>query len=571
MLKRFLGYYKPHRFLFVIDLVVAVLASGLAILYPFLTRDLLRVYIPDGNMQMIIRILVMMVGIYLFQTAMNYIRIKWGHILGVRIETDMRRDLFRHVQKLSFSYFDKTKTGHLMSRISHDLDLISEIAHHAPEDLLISIVVIIGAYVFMFLFNAQLSLLSLIPIPFMLLWGILFGGSMRKGFRRVRRQIADINSAVENSVQGIREVKAFANEQLEDIKFSKVNKTFKLAKERAYSIMATFHSGMNLLREFYYFIIIAGGVLLIIRGKAEVYDLLAFILYVGIILPPIDRLINFTEQLQQGAASLERFVEVMDVEPDIKDKKNAVPLCYDKGSVELDKVWFRYQSTPHWILQDVSLTLEHGQNIAIVGESGAGKSTVVSLIPRFYEADKGSILINSMNVMDLTQQSLREQIGIVQQDVFLFDSTVRENIMYGNINADEEELVRACRMANIHDFIMSLPEGFETEVGERGVKLSGGQKQRVSIARVFLKNPPILIFDEATSSLDNESEMLIQEAMVRLIKNRTTIIIAHRLSTVKNADAIFAMKDGRIIEQGSHSELLAKGGYYAALYERQKF
>ena len=569
MLRKFISYYKPHLKLFVLDMLVATSASLLSIFFPYITRNLLRSYIPESDIPMITFSLTAMLGIYLVMLVLNYIRMKWGHILGVRMEADMRRDIFRHVQKLSFTYFDNTKTGHIMSRISNDLNMIAEVAHHAPEDLLISLVVIIGAYLFMFSFSWPLALISLIPFPFMLLWGILFGGRMRSGFRKVRRKIAEINSTVENSVQGIREVKAFANEALEEEKFHDSNTSFRYAKENAYGVMAAFHSVIHFLRDSYYLVVVGGGVLLILHGIIEVYDLLSFVLFIGIILPPIDRLINFNEQLQQGTAAFERFIEIMELEPDIEDRPGARPLEYREGSIRFTRVRFNYDGSAEQVLTDIELEIPFGRKAALVGESGAGKSTLVSLIPRFYEPQTGSITINGQSVADLTRRSLREIIGIVQQNVFLFDATLRENIMYGNPTADEAAMTEAAKMANIYEFIMSLPAGFDTEVGERGVKLSGGQKQRVAIARVFLKDPPILILDEATSSLDNESEALIQEAMFRLAENRTTIIIAHRLSTVRHVDRIYVMRKGEIVEEGTHDELMSRKGYYAQLYTRK--
>jgi ATP-binding cassette, subfamily B, bacterial len=571
MLSKFISYYKPHLRLFVLDMLVATSASLLSIFFPYITRNLLRSYIPESDIPMITFSLTAMTVIYLVMLVLNYIRMKWGHILGVRMEADMRRDIFRHVQKLSFTYFDNTKTGHIMSRISNDLNMIAEVAHHAPEDLLISVVVIIGAYLFMFSFSWPLALISLIPFPFMLLWGILFGSRMRSGFRKVRRKIAEINSTVENSVQGIREVKAFANEALEEEKFHDSNTSFRYAKENAYGVMAAFHSVIHFLRDSYYLVVVGGGVLLILQGIIEVYDLLSFVLFVGIILPPIDRLINFNEQLQQGTAAFERFVEIMELAPDIEDRPGARPLDYREGAIRFDKVRFSYDGGAEQVLTDIDLEIPFGRKAALVGESGAGKSTLVSLIPRFYEPQAGSIAINGQSVADLTRRSLRENIGIVQQNVFLFDATLRENIMYGSPSADEGAMMLAAKMANIYEFIMSLPAGFDTEVGERGVKLSGGQKQRVAIARVFLKDPPILILDEATSSLDNESEALIQEAMFRLAENRTTIIIAHRLSTVRHVDRIYVMRKGKIVEEGTHDDLIDENGYYAQLYTRKGF
>jgi len=568
MIKRFIAYYKPHRLLFFIDMGVALLASVLAILIPSMVRTLLNTSIPEKNIRAIITSFLLMVLIYLVKMVFEFIRMKWGHILGVRMEYDMREDIFRHIQKLSFNYFDNTKTGHIMSRISNDLNTIAEVAHHAPEDLILSVFLVIGSFFFMFKFNAVLAVIAVIPLPFMLLWGIKYGGKMRQGFRRVRRKIADINSTVENSVQGIREVKSYANEDLEIEKFEHVNIHFKMAKEKMYTIMGIFYSGFHFLSDMYYLLVIAGGAWLYLEGRITPSDIVAFILYVNIILNPIQRLMNFTEQFNQGAASFERFTEIMDIEPDIEDRAHARTFHPVKGRIDVNHVWFKYSSSPDWILQDIHFSVPEGRSVAIVGESGAGKSTIVSLIPRFYEPQRGAITIDGYDIMDLQQRFLRENIGLVQQNVFLFDGTIRENIMYGRPLAEEEQMVEAARYANIYDFIMSLPDGFDTYVGERGVKLSGGQKQRISIARVFLKNPPLLIFDEATSSLDTESESLIQEAMFTLSKNRTTIIIAHRLSTVRHVDKIVVLNKGRLVEEGTHESLLQKEGFYHKLYTK---
>ncbi len=568
MIRKFSSYYKPHIRLFILDMFCAVSASTLAIRFPFITRTLIGEYRPGKNIRSILIALSLMLGIYIAKSFLTYIRVKWGHILGVRIEADMRRDLFAHIQKLSFSYFDTVKTGHLMSRISNDLNVIAEVAHHAPEDLIISIIILIMAYMVMFVFNPALALISMIPLPAMIIWGLIMGSRMRKGFRLVRKEIAEINSTVENSVQGIREVKSFANENLERSKFNSTNNSFRIAKEVMYTRMARFHSFMQFLREIYYFCIIAGGTLLIFRGNLALVDLLAFILYVGVILPPIDRLINFTEQLQQGISSFERFLEIMDIQPDIKDRSDAVDFVPGGGEFFMNEISFKYDKSPDLILKDITLRINAGQTIALAGESGAGKSTLASLLPRFYEVQKGYIEIDGQNLTSLTQKSLRQTIGIVQQNVFLFDGTIRENISYGKPEATEEELSVAVKRSNLDSFIRLLPEGLDTRVGERGVLLSGGQKQRISIARVFLKNPEIIILDEATSSLDNESESQIQEALWQLCENRTTIIIAHRLSTIMKADRIYVMREGRIVEEGSHRELLDLNGYYKSLADK---
>lgn len=549
-------------------MICAITAAALVTGLPFLTRMLISEILPSRNMRNIVTTLAVMLAIYTLKSVLTYIRVKWGHILGVRMEADMRRDLFAHIQKLSFSYFDRVKTGHLMSRISNDLNVIAEVAHHAPEDLIISVITLIMAYAVMFTVSIPLSFISLIPFPFMIFWGLYMGRRMRKGFREVRKEIAEINSTVENSVMGIREVKSFANENLENSKFHQSNKTFRLAKEVSYQRMARFHSVMQFFREIYYFCIISGGAILLFSSRLELVDLLAFVLYVGIILPPIDRLINFTEQLQQGFSSFERFLEIMDIEPDIQDSSNAVDFKPTGGEFVMNGVSFRYDKSPDWILKDINLNIRAGETIALAGESGAGKSTLASLLPRFYEIQQGSIQIDGQDISSLKQKSLRQTIGIVQQNVFLFDGTIRENITYGKPQATEGDLIEAVKMSNLEAFVNTLPDGLDTQVGERGVLLSGGQKQRISIARVFLKNPEILILDEATSSLDNESEALIQEALWELCKDRTTIIIAHRLSTIMKADTIYVMKNGEIVESGSHLELIDQGGYYKTLADK---
>ena len=440
MLKRFLQYYKPHIRLFILDMSVALLSAVATIIFPILARNLLKTYIPNKNIQLISYTICIMFILIVFKTICNFIRMKWGHILGVRMEYDMRADIFRHIQKLSFNYFDNVKTGHIMSRISNDLNTISEVAHHAPEDLLISLFMIIGAFTFMFIFNTHLAMVAIIPLPLMLWWGLTYGRKMKAGFRQVRKKIADINSTVENSVQGIREVKSYTNEDLEIEKFEGANCNFKLAKEKMYGVMATFFSGMHFFSDFYYLVIISTGAILIYKGSMDFPDLISFLLYINFILTPIRRLINFAEQFQQGAASFERFIEIMDIEPDIIDHKDAYTLETVKGEIKIKNLYFKYTSTPEWVLKDININIPAGKQIAIVGESGAGKSTIVSLIPRFYEAQKGEIYIDNHNIMDLKHQFLRENIGIVQQNVFLFDGTIRDNISYGNPQAKEEEL-----------------------------------------------------------------------------------------------------------------------------------
>ena len=571
MLRRFISYYRPYKGLFFLDMGVAVIASLLSILVPTLTRQLLRVEIPEGNFSNMVIIFAMMLLIYVIMAVCQYIRMTWGHILGVKMESDMRSELFSHLQKLSFGYFDKNKTGHMMSRITNDLFQITEMAHHAPEDLIISVATITGSYILMFSFNPLLALVSMIPLPIMVFYGIHYGHKMKSTYRRVRSTVADVNSNVENSLSGIREVKSFGQETFQQKKFNQVNDVLRDSKVDQYRVMGSYHAGIGFFRELYYFFTIAGGAILIYFGKVASYDLVTFILYVGVVLPPIDRLINFTEQLQEGMASFERFAQVMDVDPAIKDAKDAKPLKIKEGTVVFDDLDFSYESSPDMILRNINVTIEGGTTVAIVGESGAGKSTFASLIPRFYEPTAGRILIDGQNILDVRQSSLRKNIGFVQQNIFLFDGSIRENLRYGSVDATDEEMWRALDAANLGEFVRSLPKGLDTEVGERGTLLSGGQKQRISIARVFLKNPPILIFDEATSSLDTESEELIVEAFERLSTGRTAIIIAHRLTTIRGADTILVLDKGELVERGTHEELLQKGGQYAKLYKTQDF
>ncbi len=568
MLKRFIAFYKPHKLLFFIDIIAAILVSLLNIIFPTVTRQLIREKIPAKDVRMIVIFFIFLLLIFSARAILNYIRVKWGHILGVRMEADMRSKLFRHLQKLSFTYYDNTKTGHIMSRITNDLNTIAEVAHHAPEDLIISIFTIIGSFIFMFKFNASLAWFALIPIPLMVIWGLTLGRKMKLGFRLVRKKIADMNSSVENSVQGIREVKSYANEDVEIEKFGNVNIHFQQSKEKMYSLMSLFHTGMGFITDIYYGVVLAGASWLILANRLEVADLLVFILYINFILNPINRLINFVEQYQQGTTAFERFTEIMDIEPDINDIENPLQLNDVRGQIELINLDFKYSGSTDMILSNINIKINAGQTVALVGESGAGKSTLVSLIPRFYEPIKGDILIDDVSVKDLEQKFLRDNIGIVQQNVFLFDTSIKENILYGKPEASDQEIIEAARKANILDFILGLPDGFDTLVGERGVKLSGGQKQRVSIARVFLKDPPILIFDEATSSLDTESEVYIQEALNELSIGRTTLIIAHRLSTVASADYTYVMRQGQIVEAGKHQDLLSEKGYYYSLCSR---
>jgi ATP-binding cassette subfamily B protein len=569
MLKRFFSYYKPYIGLFILDIVAAIIFSTVSVFFPIVTRNLIKTYIPNALWSPMIITFVVILTIYLIQLLCDFIRLKWGHILGVYIETDMRSDLFSHLQKLSFSYYDQTKTGHIMSRITNDLFQITETAHHCPEDIIISTITIIGAFIAMFIFNWKLAFITLVPFPLLAIYGVVYGRKLKSRFATVRKTLADVNSTVENSIQGIREVKSFNKEDYQEKQFKDSNDVLMGAKKEQYDAMAKFHSVMNFLRNLCYLFPIVGGALLIYTNQLEAYDLITFILFITVILPPIDRLINFMEQLQQGIVCFQRFIEVMDIHPEIKDSPTSKDLVVSQGIIRYENVNFSYDDNTE-VLKNINLTIKGGSTIALVGESGAGKSTLANLIPRFYEVTSGKIYIDDQEITNITQSSLHKKIGFVQQNIFLFDASIRENLKYGKAGATDDELWDALRAANLEKFVASLPHGLDTQVGEHGARLSGGQKQRLSIARVFLKNPPILIFDEATSALDSESEQLITEAFSRLAKGRTSIVIAHRLSTVRNADNIIVIDDGKIIEMGNHNSLIKNNGKYSHLYNSQK-
>lgn len=576
ILETFVHYYPKHKKLLVLDMIFVVLSPIFSTALPVIVYNAFQSYLPQKNIRMLLCCLLGIICLTVFNIVSNYIKTRFGHTLGVRMEADMRTDLFTHLQKLSFSYFDKTKTGHIMSKITNDLTMIAEVAHHCPEDIISAVLMLIGGLTVMICINPLLTLLTLLPIPFMILWGTKFLPKMKQCFRDVRKEVADINSQVENAIQGVREVKSYTNENFEINRFNDVNNNYRKAQERVFSTMAFFHSGMGFFMHGYTIIFIALGIGLIYLDKANAAELITFFMYSNQITMPVMQLVGFMERYQQGMAAFERFHEVMMEHPEIQDKPDAITALPApvSGRIVFDQVCFKYNDMTEEeanVLDNISLEVSPGETVALVGESGAGKTTLAALIPRFYEAKSGAIRIDNIPITDFAQKLLRSNVGIVQQTPFLFDATIRENILFGRPDATEEELIAAAKAANIYDFIQTLPDGFESNCGENGVRLSGGQKQRISIARVFLKNPPILIFDEATSALDNESEAYVQESMEKLCQGRTTVIIAHRLSTVKNAKRIFCMKHGKIVEQGSHNELIALNGYYKDLYTMHSF
>lgn len=568
--KKFLSYYKPYLGLFIADMFFALLASVISLIYPmivrYITNDILVNYEISESAPIIIKMLFVMLGLAAIEYISTFFTAYKGHMMGAKIEYDMRNEIFEHYQKLSFSFFDEQKTGQLMTRITNDLFDVTELCHHGPEDIIISSIKFVGAFIILIRINLPLTLIVFAFIPIMLAFALFMRGRMRQAFRRNRERIADINAQIEDNLSGIRVVKSFANESVEMSKFKEGNIRFVDSKRSSYLNMGIFHSGLTLFTALINISVIAGGGLLIANNIINVGDLLTFLLYVNLLVDPVKKLINFTEQFQNGMSGFNRFYEILEIKPDIVDKPNAKELKDVKGEIEFKNVAFKYNDATGEVFRNINLKVDAGEYIALVGSSGVGKTTMCSLIPRFYEVTEGVITIDGIDIRDIKLKSLRRNIGIVQQDVYLFAGTVMDNIRYGRADATEEDVIRAAKNANAHDFIMELPDGYYTDIGQRGVKLSGGQKQRISIARVFLKDPPILIFDEATSSLDNESEKVVQESLEKLAKNRTTFVIAHRLSTIKNAKRILVLTEDGIKETGTHEELLAKNGVYAGLY-----
>ena len=568
--KKLLSYYRPYMGLFYADMFFALLAAAISLVYPmivrYITNDVLVHYEVSEATPILVKLLFLMLGLAILEYISTFFISYKGHIMGAKMEYDMRNDLFEHYQKLSFNFYDNQKTGQLMSRISSDLFDISELCHHGPEDIVISIIKGVGAFLILFRINVPLTLLVFAFLPLMFLFAYYMRGKMNRAFRKNRERIAEINAQVEDNLSGIRVVKSFANEDEEIRKFHEGNSRFVDSKRNSYWSMAGFHSGLTFFTALINVAMIAGGGLFIAKGIITVNDLLTFLLYINTLIEPVRKLINFTESFQNGMTGFERFHDILELAPDIVDRKDATVLNKVKGEIEFKNVSFKYNDTTADVFRGINLKVEAGDYMALVGSSGVGKTTMCSLIPRFYEVSEGSITIDGKDIRSLNLRSLRKNIGIVQQDVYLFAGTVMDNIRYGNLEATEEEVIIAAKNANAHDFIMELPDGYHTYIGQRGVKLSGGQKQRLSIARVFLKNPPILIFDEATSALDNESEKVVQESLEKLAKNRTTFVIAHRLSTIKNAKKILVLTEEGIKETGTHEELLALNGIYAGLY-----
>lgn len=570
LIRKFSSYYKPHMKLFMLDIFCALGIAGLDLAFPILSRNILNIYIPDKNLHALVVTAIAMLILYVVRAVFNYVVFYWGHVVGVRMEYDMRRDLFGHLHTMDMSFFDSSRTGKLMSRLVNDLNLITELAHHGPEDLFISIIMIFGSFIILLNIEWRLTLIIFFFIPFIFIFAVWKSLKMRKKFRTVKEKIAVVNSQIENSLSGIRVSKAFANEEFEEEKFQHGNMTFRLSRTDAFKTMAEFYSTIFLFMNLLTLVTIAFGGYFVFLDRISYGDLVAFILYISFFLEPLKKLTNFAEQYQNGMSGFERFSEIMRIEPKIKNIENPKILSHVKGDISIENVSFSYEDNEkNKVLRDVNIKIEAGKTVALVGPSGGGKTTLCHLIPRFYDVTGGEIKIDGENIKDFSIKSLRSQIGLVQQNVFLFTGTIRENIIYGNLDATDEEMIEAAKNASIHEFITSLPEGYDTFIGERGVKLSGGQKQRLSIARVFLKNPPILILDEATSALDNATEIVIQESLERLSKGRTVLVIAHRLSTIKNADEIIVINDSGIQEQGTHDQLLKSGGIYSDLYKSQ--
>ncbi len=568
MISKFFSYYKPHKRLFVIDFSSAIIVAVLELFFPIAVQWFIDELLPTGEWQMIVKVSILLLLVYVLSAILNYIVNYLGHKLGINIETDMRQELFNHVQKQSFRFFDNMKTGHIMSRITNDLFDIGEFAHHGPEDFFISVMTVAGTFTIMFYVNPTLALIAFVMVPLLIALITYSNIKMKRAWREMYRKIAAVNGRVEDSVSGVRVVQSFTNEAFEIERFRGQNALFRTAKLFAYRVMAWAHSSIYMLTRLLTLVVLVVGAWLSFNGKLSYGELVSFVLYTNVLIKPIEKISVLLELYPRGMAGFKRFRELIEREPDIQDQPDAIEIERLNGDISFKNVHFSYDKHKE-VLKGITFHLKAGETIAFVGPTGAGKSTICSLIPRFYDVDKGAVTIDGIDVRQMTQKSLREQIGIVQQDVFLFTGTIRENIAYGRIGASMAEIKEAARKAHLMEFIESLPNGFDTQIGDRGLKLSGGQKQRLAIARMFLKNPPILILDEATSALDTETEKIIQQSITELAENRTTLIIAHRLATIRNADRILVVTPHGIAEQGTYEELVAKQGIFANLHKIQ--
>ena len=567
MFKRFIAYYKPHKLIFSLDMLASLVVALVGIVYPVVTREMLNDLIPNRNYRMIVIFGLSLLGLYIVRMLLNYFIQYYGHVMGVRMQAQMRSDMFKHLEKLPYKFYDNNETGKIMSRMTTDLWEISELAHHGPENLLISCISVVISFIYLLNINPWLTLIIFACVPFLLLIALSLRKRMRNAFMESRKSVADINAALESSISGIRVTKAFNNAEKEEEKFEEGNRRFTMARDDAYKAMGRFHSGTAFITDIFNVVVLIAGGLFLYNGKILLGDYSAFIVSVNLFISPVMTLINFMEQYQNGVTGFERFLEIMDETPE-SDAVGATDIESVRGHLEFKNVVYSYDGHKD-VLRGIDLNIPKGKKFALVGPSGGGKTTICHLIPHFYDIESGDILIDGRSISTITKSSLRKNIGIVQQDIYLFNASIKDNILYGRLDATDEEVVEAAKRANIHDYIMTLEEGYDTQIGERGVRLSGGQKQRLSIARVFLKNPPILILDEATSALDNTTEILIQRALDELCVGRTTLVVAHRLSTIKNADEIAVVSGGKIIEQGSHDGLIARGGEYAKLYQLQ--
>lgn len=568
MLKRFIGYYKPHKKLFVADIAASLFISAIGMVYPIITNLMLNKLIPDKKYKMIIIAGAVVLLLYIIRTLLRYFVQYYGHLIGTRMQAQMRSDMFRHLQTLPYKYYDNNETGQILSRITNDLFDVVELAHHGPENLIVSSVSVVGSFIYLCTISVPLTIIIFFIVPFLLFVSLKLRRKMRDAFKERRITTAGINAATESSITGIRVTKAFSGRKKEIEKFEKNNSLFVSASQKSYKAMGQFFSASSFITDVFNVVIIIAGGLFLYADKITFGDYSTFIVSVNLFINPVNQLISFMEQYQNGVSGFSRFIEIMDEKPE-KENQGAKDIKDIKGTISFENVHFSYDGDQKEVLEGISLDIKEGEKLALVGHSGGGKTTICHLIPNFYRVEKGEVKVDGINVNDITFESLRRNIGIVQQDVFLFSGTIRENIMYGRLDATEEEMIAAAKNANIHDFVMGLEKGYDTEIGERGVRLSGGQKQRISIARVFLKNPAILILDEATSALDNTTEILIQSALDELCKGRTTIVVAHRLSTIRSADTIVVVDGGKIKEKGTHEELILKEGIYKDLYNLQ--